>query len=74
MREAFETDSPKVAMLRRGDVVLQDGPPKERRDGLVRMPVFLPDGDGGGTRGWVSVDARNLNGPVVLEPVDDEAH
>lgn len=63
VREAKEVTGAVVRRVQPDELLEQKGATIENESGLVRMPVA--------PRGWVTVHARNINGPTFMEIVPD---
>jgi hypothetical protein len=74
VRETMELDSPEVAKLETSQLVKQTAPFSLLDTGIVRMKMFPIDmnGNSAGPEGWVTFDARKLNGPLFFEDVVDD--
>lgn len=63
VRETMEVASKTLRHINPGEVCVQRGQTMQMESGLVRMQIE-PDG------GWVTVHARNIQGPTFLEEID----
>lgn len=63
VRATMEVGSDTLRRIQPGDVAIQRGQTMLMENGLVRMQIE-PDG------GWVTVHARNIQGPTFLEEAD----
>lgn len=65
VRETMEVASHTLRRIQPGDICIQRGQTMQMENGLVRMQIE-PDG------GWVTVHARNIQGPTFLEEADQQ--
>jgi hypothetical protein len=75
VRETHELDSPEVSKLATSQLVKQTAPFHLLDSGIVRLKMVPIDinGQDAGPEGWVTFDARRLNGPLFFEDVVDDA-